>query len=33
MSLSEAANGWWGTNQTLSVAASQAGAPGAAACH
>ena len=28
MALSEVANSWWGTKQTLSIAASQAGAPG-----
>ena len=30
MTLSEVANAWWGTNQTLPIAASQAGAKGAA---
>lgn len=30
MALSEVANSWWGTKQTLSIAASQAGAPGGA---
>jgi (hydroxyamino)benzene mutase len=28
MALSEVANSWWGTNQTLPIAASQAGATG-----
>lgn len=31
MALSEAANAWWGANQMLPIAASQAGATGAAA--
>lgn len=30
MVLSEVANAWWGANQILSIAAHQAGAPGAA---
>lgn len=30
MALSEAANGWWGANQMLPIAAGQAGATGAA---
>ena len=33
MALSECANAWWGTTQTLSIAASQAGATGGAALH
>lgn len=33
MAFSELANAWWGTNQTLPIAAAQAGAKGGAAWH
>jgi len=33
MALSEVANAWWGTNQTLPLAATQAGAKGGASWH